>query len=245
MDSEFAGISVSKMALCFAGLPLSPPARPNPIIHTFSRPPEFRLPLSNRSRIYTSQIRCELTKNETATKSEERMKKTMESLQSNFNTVRTGRANPSILDRVMVSYYGAETPLNQLASVSISGTSTLVIEPYDKSSLSEVERAILQSDVGITPNSDGTKIRLTVPQLTEERRKQLAKQVKGIAEEARVAIRNIRRDAVDALKKLEKKSELGKDESMTMQDDIQKLTDKYIKQVDQMLKNKETDIMKV
>ncbi|KAI0562945.1 ribosome recycling factor [Gracilaria domingensis] len=236
---------MAEKAICFTGLPLCPSLNRNPISHTFSRPRSFGLPPRNSSRVHANQIRCELTKNETAAKSEERMKKTIDSLQSNFNTVRTGRANPSILDRIMVSYYGAETPLNQLASVSVSGTSTLIVEPYDKSSVPDVERAILQSDVGITPNSDGVKIRLTVPQLTEERRKQLAKQVKAIAEEARVAIRNIRRDAVDALKKLEKKSELGKDESMTMQDEVQKLTNKYVKQVDDMLKSKESDIMKV
>lgn len=173
------------------------------------------------------------------------MQKTIESVQNAFNTVRTGRANPSLLDRIMVSYYGTETPLNQVASISTSGTSTLLVEPYDKSSIGDIERAMMESDIGITPSSDGARIRLAVPPLTEERRKQLVKQVKGMAEEGRVALRNIRRDAVDSLKKLEKKGELGKDESKTMQDGIQKLTDKNVKNIDTLIKQKEADIMKV
>lgn len=145
----------------------------------------------------------------------------------------------------MVSYYGVDTPLNQLATISVSGTSTLVVEPYDKSSIADVERSLMESDIGITPTNDGSCIRLTVPPLTEERRKQLAKQVKAMAEDGRVALRNIRRDAVDKLKKLEKKKELGEDESKTLQSDIQKLTDKNVKQIDNLLKKKEADIMKV
>lgn len=190
-------------------------------------------------------VRSELTQTDTVDKASERMGKTIESVKGAFNTVRTGRANPSLLDRIMVSYYGAETPLNQLASVSTSGTSTIIVEPYDKSVIGDVERAIMESDIGITPNSDGDRIRLTVPPLTGERRKELVKQVKAMAEDGRVALRNIRRDAVDAIKKLEKKSELGKDESKSLQDDVQKLTDKNVKQVDQLLKTKEADIIKV
>lgn len=145
----------------------------------------------------------------------------------------------------MVSYYGVETPLNQLASISTNSTSTLVVEPYDKSSIADVERALMESDIGITPTNDGACIRLTVPPLTEERRKQLVKQVKAMAEDGRVALRNIRRDAVDKLKKLEKKKELSEDESKTLQSDIQKLTDKNVKEIDSLLKKKEADIMKV
>lgn len=159
--------------------------------------------------------------------------------------MRTGRASPSILDRVTVSYYSVDTPLNQLASISVSGTSTILVEPYDRSCIGDVERALMESDIGITPNSDGSVIRLSVPPLTEERRKVLVKQVKAMAEDGRVALRNIRRDAVDSLKKLEKKSELGKDESKTLQDQIQKLTNKNVKEVDRILKLKEADIMKV
>lgn len=173
------------------------------------------------------------------------MAKTLDSVQSAFNTIRTGRASPSILDRVMVSYYGAETPLNQLASISVSGTSSILVEPFDKSAMGDIERALLESDIGITPSNDGSVIRLAVPPLTEERRKELVKQAKGMAEEGRVALRNIRRDAVDEVKKMEKKKELGKDESKSLQSDIQKLTDKKVKDIDNLFKKKEADIMKV
>lgn len=192
-----------------------------------------------------SSVRCELTQNETGKETTDRMRKTIESVQNAFNTVRTGRASTSILDRVMVTYYGTETPLNQLASISLSGTSTILVEPYDKSCMGDVERGLQESDVGITPSNDGSCIRLTVPPLSEERRKELVKQVKGLAEEGRVALRNIRRDAVDSVKKLEKKKELGEDESKTLQDEVQKITDKHVKLIDELLKKKETDIMKV
>lgn len=173
------------------------------------------------------------------------MTKTIESVKASFNTVRTGRANPSLLDRVIVQYYGADTPLNQIASVSVSGTSTLLVEPYDKAAVADIERALLEADTGLTPMSDGQTIRLAVPPLTQERRVSLVKQVKGLAEDGRVALRNIRRDAVDSVKKLEKKKALGKDESKAIQDDIQKLTDKYVKQIDTLYKQKDADIMKV
>lgn len=190
-------------------------------------------------------MHCELTQNETATETDERMGKTLDSVQAAFNTVRTGRAATSILDRIVVMYYDVETPLNQLASVSLSGTSTILVEPYDKSCIGDIERALMESNVGITPSNDGSCIRLNVPPLTEERRKDLAKQAKGLAEEGRVALRNIRRDAVESLKKLEKKKELGKDESKTLQDEVQKITDKNVKRIEQLLKQKEADIMKV
>lgn len=159
--------------------------------------------------------------------------------------MRTGRASPSILDRVFVKYYDVDTPLNQLASVSVSGTSALLVEPYDKSCIGDIERALMESDIGITPTNDGSCVRLSVPPLTQERRKELVKQVKAMAEDGRVALRNIRRDAVDTLKKLEKNSELGKDESKTMQGQIQKLTDKNVKEIDRLFKLKEADILKV
>lgn len=173
------------------------------------------------------------------------MAKTIDSVKASFNTVRTGRASPSLLDRVIVQYYGADTPLNQIASVSVSGTSTLLVEPYDKTAVADIERALLEADTGLTPMSDGQTIRLAVPPLTQERRVSLVKQVKGLAEDGRVALRNIRRDAVDSVKKLEKKKALGKDESKSIQDDIQKLTDKYVKQIDALYKQKDADIMKV
>lgn len=195
-----------------------------------------------RARLFPT---AELTENESAKEAGVRMEKTIESVQLSFNTIRTGRATPALLDRVMVSYYDVDTPLNQLASVSVNGTSTIVVEPYDKSVVADVERALMESDLGMAPNSDGSTIRLSVPQLTQDRRVELVKQVKVLAEDGRVALRNIRRDGVDALKKMEKKKELGKDESMDMQNEVQKLTDKFVKQVDALYKSKEADIMKV
>lgn len=176
---------------------------------------------------------------------EERMQKTLESTAATFNTVRTGRANVSILDRVSVDYYGAETPLNQLASVSVSGSTTIVVDPYDKSVIKDIERSLMESDVGITPSNDGSVIRLAVPPLTKERRLELAKVVKAMAEEGRVALRNIRRDAVEKAKKMEKAKDIGQDDSKGIQADIQKSIDKFTKDMDKMLKAKEEDILKV
>lgn len=175
----------------------------------------------------------------------DRMRKTIESTKSSFNTVRTGRANASILDRVTVDYYGADTPLNQLANVSVSGPSTIVVDPYDKSVMGDIERSLMESDIGITPSNDGSVIRLAVPPLTQERRKQLAKQVKAMAEDGRVALRNIRRDGVEKCKKLEKAKEIGQDESKTVQAAVQKATDKFVGEIDALLKSKEDDLMKV
>lgn len=173
------------------------------------------------------------------------MDKTIESIRSSFNTIRTGRANTSILDRINVMYYDVETPLKQLASVSVNGSSTLVVDPYDKSCISDIERALLESDVGITPSNDGSVIRLAVPPLTQERRKEMTKKAKAMAEEGRVALRNVRREAIDKLKKLEKDSDIGKDESKTEQDKVQKATDSYAKKIDSLFKEKESDLMKV
>ena len=176
---------------------------------------------------------------------EDRMSKSLDSLQKNLSTISTGRANPSMLDRVQVEYYGAPTPLNQLASISIPSSSQLQIEPYDKSSLKDVEKALILSDLGMTPSNDGSVIRLNIPALTEERRKELLKQCKAIGEEGKVAIRNVRRDGVDKVKKLEKDATISKDQSKDGQDMVQKLTDGYIKKVDEVVAKKEADVSKV
>ncbi|MDJ0580885.1 MAG: ribosome recycling factor [Crocosphaera sp.] len=173
------------------------------------------------------------------------MQKSVEATQRSFNTIRTGRANASILDRVTVEYYGTETPLNQLANITTPEATMIMIQPYDKGSMGQIEKAIQMSDVGLTPNNDGNVIRLNIPPLTEERRKDLVKLASKMAEEGKVAIRNIRRDAVDHVRKQEKKSELSEDESRDLQDDIQKATDQFTNKIDGLLKSKETDIMTV
>lgn len=175
---------------------------------------------------------------------EERMEKAISSLKREFSTLRAGKASPALLDRIQVEYYGTTTPLNQLANITTPDSRTLLIQPWDKSSVSEIERAIMKSDVGMTPSNDGGTIRLSVPMLTEERRMELVKTAKKIAEEAKVAIRNIRRDANDNIKKLEK-SEISEDESKRFQDDIQKLTDKFIAESDKVLATKEKEILEV
>lgn len=174
---------------------------------------------------------------------EDRMQKSIEATQRNFNTVRTGRANAALLDRVEVEYYGSPTPLKSIAGISTPESSVILIQPYDASSMGAIERAINMSDIGITPNNDGKVIRLNIPPLTKERRKELAKQVKGLSEDGKVAIRNIRREAVEAVRKEEKSSEISKDESRDLQADLQKLTNKYTAKVDEILAAKEKDIM--
>ncbi|MEN9210990.1 MAG: ribosome recycling factor, partial [Thermostichus sp. DG02_2_bins_29] len=166
----------------------------------------------------------------------------VQATQRSFNTVRTGRANSSLLDRVQVEYYGVPTPLKALATLSTPDSSTLLIQPFDPSTLAAIERAIVASDLGLNPNNDGKVVRLNIPPLTEERRKELSKQVAKLAEEGRVSIRNIRRDAIDAVRKQEKNGELSEDESKSLQDDIQKLTDRYIKKVDELLAEKEKEL---
>ena len=173
------------------------------------------------------------------------MQKSVEATQRSFNTIRTGRANPAILDRVTVEYYGTDTPLNQLANISTPEATMIMIQPYDKGSMGQIEKAIQMSDVGLTPNNDGQVIRLNIPPLTEERRKDLVKLASKMAEEGKVAIRNIRRDAIDDVRKQEKNSDISKDESRDLQDDIQKVTDKFTNKIDDLLKSKETDIMTV
>ena len=176
---------------------------------------------------------------------EERMGKSLESLQGNLATLRTGRAAPEILDRVVVDYYGAPTPLQQLAGVSVPSSSQLMVDPYDKSAIADIEKALIESNLGLTPNNDGAVIRLNIPQLTQDRRKGLAKEAKAIGEECKVAVRNIRRDAIDNVKKLEKNKEISEDASKEGQDDIQKLTDKFVKQIDARIAEKEKEILKV
>ncbi|CAJ1315540.1 ribosome recycling factor [Paenibacillus sp. PK4536] len=178
------------------------------------------------------------------TSAEERMEKAIQALSRDLSTLRAGRASSSILDRVQVEYYGALTPLNQLANISTPDSRTLIIQPWDKSSLAEIERAIMKSDLGLTPANDGNIVRLSIPALTEERRSELVKLTKKFGEESKVAIRNIRRDANEDIKKLEK-TDISEDESRRHQEDVQKLTDKFIAEVDNVLASKEKEIMEV
>lgn len=175
---------------------------------------------------------------------EERMEKAIGALRRDLSTLRAGKANPALLDRVQVEYYGAMTPLNQLANINTPDSRTLMIQPWDKSSVSAIEKAILKSDLGLTPSNDGSSIRISVPPLTEERRAELVKTSKKFGEDAKVAIRNIRRDANDDIKKLEK-TDISEDESRRHQEDIQKTTDKYIAEVEKILASKEKEIMEV
>ncbi|GGG12137.1 ribosome recycling factor [Paenibacillus abyssi] len=175
---------------------------------------------------------------------EERMDKAIAALKRDLATLRAGRAVPALLDRVQVEYYGAMTPVNQLANITTPDSRTLMIQPWDKTSLSSIEKAILKSDLGLTPSNDGNMIRIGIPALTEERRAELVKATKKFGEEAKVAIRNIRRDANDDIKKLEK-TDISEDESRRHQDDIQKTTDRFIGEVDKVMAAKEKEIMEV
>ncbi|WP_018658681.1 ribosome recycling factor [Allofustis seminis] len=174
---------------------------------------------------------------------EKRMQQSIQSLLHELGGIRAGRANASLLDRINVMYYGAETPLNQMAQITVPEARVLMISPYDKSSLSEIEKAINQSDLDIPPANDGNVIRLVIPALTEERRRQIAKQVGEVAEDAKVAIRNIRRSAIDEVKKAEKAGDISQDEQRQYEKDIQDLTDKYVGEVDQHADEKEKEIM--
>lgn len=174
-----------------------------------------------------------------------RMKKTVEHLRDDFSTVRTGRANASLLNRINVDYYGQLTPLNQIASIAVPEPSLLVVSPYDKTVIDDVEKAILQSELGLNPINDGNVIRLPIPKLNEERRMELSKLVRAKAEEGRVAVRNIRRDAIEDLRAFEKEGEITKDDLHRGQEEVQKLTDKYIAEADEMLKVKEKELMEV
>ena len=178
-------------------------------------------------------------------KTTDRMDRTIEALRKEFSSIRTGRASLALLDGIMVKYYDALTPLQQLASLSIPESRQMAIQPWDPKTIPDIEKAILKSDLGLTPMNDGKMIRMSIPLLTEERRKQLVKIVKKKAEEAKVAVRNIRRDANEELKKLEKEKHLSEDEVKKSQDEIQKITDSYITRVDDVLANKEKEIMEV
>ena len=175
----------------------------------------------------------------------ERMHKSVEAIRIEFGSVRTGRASPALLDRIQVDYYGTSTPLKQLATISAPEARLLTIQPYDKSSIKAIERAILESDVGLTPNNDGNLIRLGVPELTEERRKQLVKVVRHIAEEGRVAIRNVRRDVMHDLRELKEAGEAGSDDEHRAEVELQKVTDARIAELDELLKHKEAEILEV
>lgn len=176
---------------------------------------------------------------------QEKMTKSINAFSRELASIRAGVANASLLDRITVDYYGSPTPINQMAGISVPEARLLVIQPYDKSILGEIEKAIMRSDIGITPTNDGNVIRLAVPALTEERRKELVKQVKKEAEEAKVAVRNVRRDANDDLKKLEKNGEITEDELRGFNDDIQKLTDNSIVKIEELVKEKEKEILTV
>ncbi len=176
---------------------------------------------------------------------ESRMEKVVEVLVKDFASLRAGRANPAMLEKVMVEYYGSPTPLNQTANISCPEPRLIVIQPWDKNIIANIEKALLKSDLGITPSSDGIVIRLAVPQLTEERRRELVKICSKKSEEAKVAVRNIRRDVNDDIKSLEKSKDISEDEGKKALDDAQKLTDKYIKRLDEVLSKKEKDIMEV
>ncbi len=173
------------------------------------------------------------------------MRKSVDSTQRTFNTIRTGRANSSLLDKIQVEYYGADTPLKSLATISTPDSTTIQLQPFDMSSLALIEKAISMSDLGLTCNNDGKLIRINIPPLTEDRRKELCKLASKYAEEGKVALRNIRRDAIDKVKKQEKEGEFSEDQSRDEQDKVQKLTDKFIAEIEKLLAEKEADILKV
>jgi ribosome recycling factor len=175
----------------------------------------------------------------------EHMDKSVEATRGKFGTIRTGRASPSLLDRVMVDYYGAQTPLKQLATIHTAEARLLTVQPYDKNSLKAIERGIMESDVGLTPSNDGQIIRLTIPELTEERRKELVKVARGLAEEGKVALRNIRRDTMHDLRELRDAGEAGADDEHRAEEALQKITDEKVKELDGLLKAKEEEILGV
>jgi ribosome recycling factor len=175
----------------------------------------------------------------------EHMDKSVDATRGKFGSIRTGRATPALLDRIVVEYYGTQTPLNQLATISAPEARLLTVQPYDKTSIKAIERAIQESDLGLTPNNDGSIIRLQVPELTEERRKQLVKVVRGLAEEGKVAIRNIRRDVMHDLRELRDAGEAGSDDEHRAEDALQKLTDEKVHELDSLVKGKEDEILEV
>ena len=182
---------------------------------------------------------------DTVSDAERRMTKAVEAAQHDYTSIRTGRANPDLLEKVQVDYYGSTMPVNQVANISVPEPRLIVIAPWDKNAIAPIERAIIKSDLGLTPNSDGNVIRLNIPHLTEERRKEMIKVLHKKAEEHRVAVRNIRRDANEDLKKLEKSNEVSEDDVRRGQEQMQKLTDKYIEQVDKLTHAKESELLEV
>ena len=174
-----------------------------------------------------------------------RMDKSVESAQTEFSTLRTGRASPALLDRLQIDYYGQKTPLKQLATIGAPESRLLTVQPFDPNSLQSIERAIQESDLGLTPSNDGKLIRLPIPQLTEERRQELVKVVRGMAEDGRIAVRNVRRDVIHHLKELVDKGEVGKDEEHRAEERVQKLTDEHTKKIDELLQRKEAEILEV
>ena len=183
--------------------------------------------------------------NQVLSQAKERMEKSISAFNRELASIRAGRANAALLDRITVDYYGAPTPVNQIAGISIPEARLLVLSPYDKSVLGDIEKAIMKSDIGITPTNDGSVIRLMIPALTEERRKELVKQVKSEAENAKIAVRNVRRDANDDAKKLEKNGEITEDALRGLNDDIQKITDDFIAKIDKIAKEKEEEVLSV
>lgn len=175
----------------------------------------------------------------------ERMNKCISALESELGTIRAGRANPTVLDRITVDYYGAPTPINQMASVSVAEARILVVQPYDASQLKPIEKAIQASDLGINPTNDGRVLRIAFPQLTEDRRKELCKQVSKICEESKVAVRNVRRDAMDKIKAKKKANEITEDDVKEAEKDIQKLTDKFVEKIDKIGEEKDKEIMAI
>ena len=183
--------------------------------------------------------------NEHVTKAQEKMEKCLGSLEHELSTVRAGRANPAVLDKVLVDYYGTPTPIQQMAAVSVAEARILVIQPWDKTQLKAIEKAILNSDIGINPTNDGNVLRLAFPQPTEERRKELVKQVRKYGEEGKVTIRNIRRDALDKIKAQKKNNEITEDDVKNLEKDMQKLTDKFCDNIDSLISDKENEIMSI
>src|ERR687892_1899900 len=174
-----------------------------------------------------------------------RMDRSIEATHHEFNSIRTGRASPALLDRINIDYYGTPTPLKSLASISAPEARLLVVQPFDPGAIKNIERAIQESDLGLTPSNDGKIIRLPIPQLTEERRKELVKVVRGLAEEGKVAVRNVRRDVMHHLKELVKNGDVGDDEERRAEEKVQKLTDEHVAKIDELLKRKEAEIMEV
>lgn len=173
------------------------------------------------------------------------MTKSVESVRGEFSSVRTGRATPHLLDRITIDYYGTTTPLEQLANVSATEARLLVVTPYDKTAIPAIEKAIIESDIGLTPNNDGNLIRLAIPEMTEERRKDLVKVLHGIAEEGRIAVRNVRRDVMSDLRELKKEGEAGADDEHRAEESLQTLTDNAVSEIDSLLKGKEEEILEV